>query len=263
MKSTQTEVTAAPEPTETPLPIIIEGQSPVTITPIPVTLTPVADEEDYYKTIGERSDAETVLKIKLGNRTGKKIRKFCVYPSSWSVEDYGSNMLVDEDIFKNKEDRYLYYDTASDGGEDDLYYIRMIMKGGAVYILHDVPLRDIKEATLRLGDGYCYLLYTSASGKHISTEEHEKAVLKEQQALEEENRIKAEEEAAREEEERKRADKAASAREQEENDAAESYADDYEEEGDDGEPFRVYYTDEGVYDDEPFELEYYDEYNSD
>jgi hypothetical protein len=179
-------VTSVPtvKPTETPLPIIIEngGQGS---TPAPVSLTPIADADDYLKTIGIKSEEESVLKIRLSNRTGKKIKEICIFPSFYGADYDEGELMYGKDTFKNKEERLLYYNTAYDEDEEN-WYMKLVFKNGDTYQLSDVPLKEIKEAVLYRDEEVCYLVYYPISGgKSISTEEHEREVLLEAQNQEE------------------------------------------------------------------------------
>ena len=179
-------VTSVPkeEPTVTPLPIIIENAGSVS-GPVPVILTPTADEDDYLKTIGIKSDEESVLKIRLSNRTGKKIRQICIFPSFYGADYDEGELMFGDDTFRNKEERVLYYNTAYDEDEEN-WYMKLVFKNGASYLLSDLPLKDIKEASLYRDGEICYLVYYPVSGgKRISTEEHEREVLLEAQNKEE------------------------------------------------------------------------------
>ena len=170
------------EPTVTPLPIIIENADS---TPVPVLLTPTADEDDYLKTIGVKSDEKSVLKIRLSNRTGKKIKEICIFPSFYGADYDEGELMFGDDIFRNKEERVLYYNTAYDEDEEK-WYIKLVFKNGTSYLLSDVPLKDIKEGVLYRDGEVCYLVYYPVSGgKRISTEEHEREVLLEAQNMEE------------------------------------------------------------------------------
>jgi hypothetical protein len=174
----------AVSPTETPLPIIIENAGKGS-TPVPVTLTPIADADDYLKTIGQKSDEESVLKIRLSNRTGKKIKEICIFPSFYGADYDEGELMYGNDTFRNKEERILYYNTAYDEDEE-YWYIKLVFKNGTSYLLSDVPLKDIKEAALYKDGEVCYLVYYPVSGgKSISTKEHERQVLLEAQNQEE------------------------------------------------------------------------------
>ena len=170
------------EPTVTPLPIIIENAGSA---PVPVILTPTADDDDYLKAIGVKSDGKSVLKIRLSNRTGKKIKEICIFPSFYGADYDEGELMFGDDIFRNKEERILYYNTAYDEDEEK-WYVKLVFKNGTSYLLSDVPLKDIKEAVLYRDGEICYLVYYPVSGgKRISTEEHEREVLLEAKNKEE------------------------------------------------------------------------------
>ena len=166
----------------TPLPIIIENAGSA---PVPVILTPTADDDDYLKAIGVKSDGKSVLKIRLSNRTGKKIKEICIFPSFYGADYDEGELMFGDDIFRNKEERILYYNTAYDEDEEK-WYVKLVFKNGTSYLLSDVPLKDIKEAVLYRDGEICYLVYYPVSGgKRISTEEHEREVLLEAKNKEE------------------------------------------------------------------------------
>lgn len=182
--------TAAPTetPSEPPLSIIFM-ESGVEVTPKPVRITPVASEDDYLLTIGKKAKGKYVLRIRVKNQTGRRIKKITIVPAGINPEKNKQKSLLSEgDIFTNNENRILYYNVAKnkfDGRIADSFHIRLVFEDDTGWTLTDIPLQDVKEAVFCSEEDICYIEYVSKeSGELVSTKEYELAMLKQQQKKE-------------------------------------------------------------------------------
>lgn len=69
------------------------------------------EEKEEMKTIGEEIQGENVYKVILTNSTGKSIKGFAI--KTGTMDDFGENVLGEDDEFSNKEKRTLYYDATT------------------------------------------------------------------------------------------------------------------------------------------------------
>ena len=228
-------ITQTPTPTPTPIAIIMATPPAAKATPIPVSLTPIAQADDHLKTIGTKQEGENVYKVKLINSTSKgivEVRMISMYTYEDEEYSYSRNLLTEGDVFADKEERILYYDTSytatNEAGERH-YHLLLGFEDGSVYTLTDVPFTDIVEAVIYYEDDVAYLVYLSqSSGQQVSTKEME-LVHRDNRAAEE-------------------------ARRYDEEDYDED--EDYDEEDYDGED---HYDYDGGYDEEEYEYDRYDE----
>ena len=241
-----------PTPTPTPIAIIMSTPTPE-VTPVPVSLTPIAEAEEHLKILGRKQEGENVYKVRLINSTGKdivEVRLISMY--KYDDEEYSGsgNLLYDEDVFSDKEERILYYDTSytatNDAGEKH-FHLYIGFEDGSGYTLTDVPFTDIKEAVIYYEDDVAYLVYLSAaSGTQISTKDME-LIHRSNRAAEEESRRYDEDDYDEDEDDEDYRRK---------NYDDEDYDEDYEE--------RNQYDDDRDYDDEQYDERYtYDEYDED
>ena len=167
---TPTEAVAVTEtPTETPIPIITT--TPEDLTPVPVSLTPIAEADDYLKTIGSKAQGETVLKVKFVNNTGKDITGVRVIPML-ALERDGTtdavNLLAEGDPYKDREERVFYYNTALDEpSEDGLkhYNMELTFSDNTAYTMTDVPFSNMKEGSIRISGEVAYIDYLPVTGQ--------------------------------------------------------------------------------------------------
>lgn len=186
-------------------------------------------------TIGQKSDS--ALLFDMTNGTGQDISAIAI-GSAWS-KDFSSDLDQSEPLADGKK-ATLYFTADSyaipsnpdekplgaDGKELDialqpLANIQIKTADGMTYVMHQINLEDIQDATVKLSDGVAYLSYTSKESKQtVETLESEKAyadALKTQKEAEE----KAAKE-AKEAEEKAKAE--AEAKEKAEKEAAEKAA---------------------------------------
>lgn len=165
-------------PTETPIAIITTTPKAPSVTPVPVSLTPVLDADDHLKTIGNKAEGDSVFRVKLVNNTGKAIRNFRIIStlaSYYREESNYVNLLSDGDVFADKEERILYYDTYRDPSNDadeKNYNLRLTFEDGSVYELEVVPFFDMEEGIIHSRNGAPYVTYLSkASSTETDTAE--------------------------------------------------------------------------------------------
>lgn len=133
------------------------------------------DAEEELPAIGEES--ADAIKVKLTNKTGKEITSVAIRTSA--DEEFGDNLLADEDTVADKEKRYLYYAPEKDAEEteDAAVDIQLTFADDTSVVLHDVDLEDIKDGELAAEDDICYLSYKSVkTGKTVDTKDAELAV---------------------------------------------------------------------------------------
>ena len=133
------------------------------------------DAEEELPAIGEES--ADAIKVKLTNKTGKEITSVAIRTSA--DEEFGDNLLADEDTVADKEKRYLYYAPEKDAAEteDAAVDIQITFADDTSVVLHDVDLEDIKDGELAAEDDICYLSYKSVkTGKTVDTKDAELAV---------------------------------------------------------------------------------------
>ena len=133
------------------------------------------DAEEELPAIGEES--ADAIKVKLTNKTGKEITGVAIRTSA--DEEFGDNLLADEEAVADKEKRYLYYAPEKDAEEteDAAVDIQLTFADDTSVVLHDVNLEDIKDGELAAEDDICYLSYKSVkTGKTVDTKDAELAV---------------------------------------------------------------------------------------
>lgn len=165
-------------PTESPIPIIVATPEAEAATPVPVSLTPIVEAEDHLKMIGEKAEGESVFRIRLTNNTGESIVSFRVISdlaAYYGDESNYGNLLSEGDVFLDREERILYYDTyrdPSNDAEEKNYNLRLTYADGSEYEIAMVPFADMEEGSIRAARRAPYLSYHSlASGKEASTAE--------------------------------------------------------------------------------------------
>ena len=147
---------------------------------------PAAGQETELKTIGEKVESEDVFSVKLTNKTGKNIVGMAVKGST--DEEYPENMLEEEDVFVQDEERILYFDPSAvieaneaENNVDEnrpllkpIYNVQVTFDDETVQELHSFPFGDVEEADLCQGEEVLYITYISVSeGTEINTEEAE------------------------------------------------------------------------------------------
>lgn len=184
-----------PVPTSTPTPIAIITTAPIAEeTPLPVSLTPVLEADDHLKTIGEKQEGDSVFRVKIVNGTGLPIKRFRIISmlaSYYGDESNYLNLLQDGDVFTDKEERILYYNTADDPSNDSgekHYNLQLTFTDDTGYVLTDVPFSDMEEGVMYLEDQIVYFDYLSKStGQQISTKSDELTHLSNRQEAEKNN----------------------------------------------------------------------------
>ena len=137
---------------------------------VAVTATPKPTPE--MKTIGEKTDSETVVSLEVKNYTGEAI-------TSWKVkltgEDaFSENMLTEGDTFLQNASRLLIVDPKNKDS-NRLCDVEVTFEDVTATI-HNFPLDDADYVELRKEDNVVYLIYKSlTSKKEINTLEDEQA----------------------------------------------------------------------------------------
>ena len=161
-------------PTETPI-AIITGTPTESPTPIPVSLTPIAEADAHLNIIGEKEEGSDIYRMKLVNSTGYAIIGFTVIPET--AKEMPENMLYKAEPFADKEERILYYKQPSKKKKNIRYDLEVVFEDKTYYRMTDVPLSDIKEAVIYYNDGVVYLVYISKkTGEQTSTKDAELAL---------------------------------------------------------------------------------------
>ena len=165
--------TATPSPTETPIAIITSSPQSEPVTPLPVSLTPIAEADAHLNIIGEKEEGDDVFRIKLVNSTGSALIGFTVIPET--AKEMPENLLSRKDPFVDKEERILYYKKARKKSEIR-YDLEVVFEDKSYYRMTDVPLADMKEGVIYHNDQVVYIVYISKkTGDQISTKEQELA----------------------------------------------------------------------------------------
>ncbi len=166
-----------------------EATTEATTTEATTEATPVDAEEELPAIGTESADA---IKVKLTNKTGKDITGVAV--KNMDSETWSDNLLGDEDVFTDKEKRYLYYtpdaseenSTESEEGEILTYAgydIQLTFADDTTMTLHALSLEDIKEGEILIAEDVCYVSYESAAtGEKMDTKESELEVKKQEEA---------------------------------------------------------------------------------
>lgn len=186
------------------------------------------EPEPEYAVIG--TESESAVQILLTNETGADIKSFVV--RSDGSDDSKENLLAEGDVFAQGETRRFFYDvTASRTDAEDPeakatpveYRIVLRQNDGTKLVLHQFPMEDAKEATIKLEDKLGYIDYVSRTQEGtISTLDTEKAI--KQAAIEKKKaKIRAAKKKAREKARAKKAAEAA-AKAEAERQAAEAAA---------------------------------------
>lgn len=151
------------------------------------------EEKEEMKTIGEEIQGENVYKVILTNSTGKSIKGFAI--KTGTMDDFGENMLGEDDEFSNKEKRTLYYDatTAIEENEEAQkdaemqtspdYTIQLTFDDDSTIELHSFPFSDVEKASIEFNneESIAYIEYTSIEqDTKVSTEEAEIRIKQEQ-----------------------------------------------------------------------------------
>ncbi|MBP3913016.1 MAG: hypothetical protein J6D14_01240 [Lachnospiraceae bacterium] len=172
--------TATPTPTDTPTPTPTQA---VTIEPLEITPNP--DPDEGLKLIGEKVEGKNVIRKKITNATGVDITGF-FFRDQW-MEDWPDNMLSSDDVWKDMETRYLYYDPtetlerAKDYGEAAKLRMLVLFGEDGDGILRYLPLEDMSDIQLMRDDDVFYLKYVSIKDmSEKSTERLEKGLEEEE-----------------------------------------------------------------------------------
>lgn len=153
----------------------------------PAEATP-AEAEEELAVIGK--EADDAIKTKLENKTGKDITAIAI--KNTEDDTWSDNLLEEEDVFTDKEKRYLYYtpeekESEAENEADEMltyegYDIQLTFADETIAVLHEVSLQDVKDAEILVADEVCYLSYISiANDKKTDTKDAELAI-KEQEA---------------------------------------------------------------------------------
>lgn len=157
------------------------------------TYTPVPTEtvETTGPDIGTESDSDLCQKIYVTNKTGKNITGFAIREDSSA--SYGENMMQDSDVFKNDENRKVYYEEdASTAGVSSTadsslagalvnvaYDLQLTYEDGTTEEIMNFPIGNAEEVVLNIATadegGFVYLTYTDINGSSVSTLDSEKA----------------------------------------------------------------------------------------
>lgn len=144
----------------------------------------LSKNHDVVKSIGTATNDLNAYKVKVQNKTGKKITSVKI--SNSISNDYGDNLLDSDDAFNNNEVRYMYYDatdavnTAQEKGKKESsikYYVKLTLERGSTYVISDFPFKKMKGTAKIYFDSkkdVCYLIYTTKAGKKINTKSKEK-----------------------------------------------------------------------------------------
>ncbi len=172
--------TATPTPTDTPTPTPTQA---VTIEPLEITPNP--DPDEGLKLIGEKVEGKNVIRKKITNATGVDITGV-FFRDQW-MEDWPDNMLSGDDVWKDMETRYLYYDPtetlerAKDYGEAAKLRMLVLFGEDGDGILRHLPLEDMSDIQLMRDDDVFYLKYVSIKDmSEKSTERLEKGLEEEE-----------------------------------------------------------------------------------
>ncbi len=133
-----------------------EGQKVLGAEAIPdengvMVVNEIVDEE--LALLGEDS-AEGTYHLELKNSLGSGISAFMVRADG--EKGFSENFLEEEEDFAAREARTLCLPAATEG---TLYDIELVLTSDEAYLVTDVPLLEMVEATLSLKDGEAYLLY--------------------------------------------------------------------------------------------------------
>lgn len=151
------------------------------------------DPDALLKTIGVKKEGENVYQIKLKNETGKDITGFSI--RELSQEETSENLLEEDDVFADGEERILYYDATeaikaaqSEAPADETapaldpaYDITLTFKDAdeedAVLVLHAFPFDDMESGSIQLEDNVAFVSYHSTvTDQDISTKEAERKI---------------------------------------------------------------------------------------
>lgn len=153
-----------------------------------------AEETVQLKTLGTAEDGDNVYTVSITNGTGKNITGFAM---KYDGQDaYGKNLLSDGDVFEADEERSLSYDmtdalnsvnaSSMAEGEATTYpaiYAQLTYEDGSTAELHDLPLVDAQDLTVKCTDVICYVDYTQqSSGNDASTKNEEQGIYDKAQA---------------------------------------------------------------------------------
>ncbi|WP_295216966.1 hypothetical protein [Ruminococcus sp.] len=159
------------------------------------------EPEEVLKSIGDPAEGDTVFAVHLINATGQSITGVSIKKDS--QENFSDNLLGENDVFLEKEERVLYYNTAdssegTDDAADATYTVLLTFEEGTTAELHQFPFDDMESGQIKSEDSVAFLVYTSLeSGIEISTKEEELDLIEEIAAQKEaEEQQRAVEEAA-------------------------------------------------------------------
>ena len=173
-RPTSTPAPTSAQPTETPIAIITSTPT-AELTPVPVQLTPIAEADEYLNIIGTKAEGDSVFRIRLVNSTGLAVTALRVLPTD--SDELPRSLLSKGDVFADKEERILYYDTAFvyDGGKTDAPFDMMLtFEDGSSYRMTRVPFTDMEEGVIYFNDGVAYIVYLSKSaGRQVTTKDAE------------------------------------------------------------------------------------------
>ena len=156
----------------------------------------VKEKKVEEKIIGEKLSGENVYKVSLTNDTGNDIVGFSIKTDT--MDNFGENMLKEDEVFADEETRTLYYDAseaieanekAQEGPEMQVSpeYTTKLDFEDKSYELHAFPFEDVKEVTIRLEDDICFIEYESVDQEAaVSTKEAEQRI-KEELEIQSEN----------------------------------------------------------------------------
>jgi hypothetical protein len=140
------------------------------------------DEPEKLKTIGEA--VENGYEVKLINGTGQDITGLWIYDTI--SEEYGDNLLVNDDIFMADEERILYCADLSEETTEETdisdteeiddetpydklipvgYDLQLILEDESEYVLHSFPFGEIESGEIFIEDEVAYVEYDGYSTK--------------------------------------------------------------------------------------------------
>ena len=131
----------------------------------------VKEKKVEEKTIGDKISGENVFKVSMLNDTGNDIVGFSIKTDT--MDNFGENMLKEDEVFADEETRTLYYDASEaieanekeqEGSEMQVspeYTIKLDFEDES-YELHAFPFEDVKEV-MEAKAGQCDLHKALAS----------------------------------------------------------------------------------------------------
>ncbi len=118
------------------------------------------EKKEETKLIGKKVSGDHVLKVKLKNETGKKIKSFSMN---------GSDNMID-DTYKTNETRTLYYDLT----DVESVVVSITFDDDTTKEMKCFPLENCDKASLKLEDDVLFVTYKSTKDKsEVSTKDDE------------------------------------------------------------------------------------------